>query len=95
MKLNLKTNEMKDRSDTVVVSSPHSQSGVGLLRSIPGRILQAQGSPNLLSFRGRHIGSAEVNDYIDSICIAWRRGVRKVWRLPNTTHSFVATAWNQ
>jgi len=27
------------------------------------------------------------NNYIDSICIAWRRGVRKVWRLPNTTHS--------
>jgi len=27
------------------------------------------------------------DSYIDSICIAWRRGVRKVWRLPNTTHS--------
>jgi len=27
------------------------------------------------------------NSYIDSICIYWRRGVRKVWRLPNTTHS--------
>jgi len=27
------------------------------------------------------------NDYIDSICITWWRGVRKVWRLPKTTHS--------
>jgi len=28
------------------------------------------------------------NSYIDSICIAWRRDVRKVWRLP-TTHSWL------
>ena len=27
------------------------------------------------------------SDHIDSICIAWRRGIRKIWRLPNTTHS--------
>jgi len=27
------------------------------------------------------------NNYIDSICIAWWRGVRKVWHLPNATHS--------
>jgi len=27
------------------------------------------------------------NDIIDSIWIAWRQGVRKVWRLRNTTHS--------
>ena len=27
------------------------------------------------------------SDHIDSICIAWRRGIRQVWRLPNTTHS--------
>jgi len=26
------------------------------------------------------------HDYIDSSCITWRRGVRQVWRLPNTTH---------
>jgi len=26
------------------------------------------------------------NDYIDSICIALWQGVRKAWRLPNTTH---------
>jgi len=25
--------------------------------------------------------------YIESICIAWRKGIRRVWQLPNTTHS--------
>ena len=27
------------------------------------------------------------SDHIDSICITWRRGIKKIWRLPNTTHS--------
>jgi len=34
------------------------------------------------------------NNYIDSIGIAWRRGVRKVWRL-RKHNSLVATSWNQ
>jgi hypothetical protein len=24
---------------------------------------------------------------IEAICIAWRKGIRRIWRLPNTTHS--------
>ena len=38
------------------------------------------------SFYGRepwHI----TNNCIEYICTAWRRGIRQVWRLPNTTHS--------
>jgi hypothetical protein len=27
------------------------------------------------------------NNCIESICTAWRRGIRQVWRVPNTTHS--------
>ena len=24
---------------------------------------------------------------IESICTAWRKGIRRIWHLPNTTHS--------
>ena len=24
---------------------------------------------------------------MESICTAWRRGIRQIWRVPNTTHS--------
>ena len=27
------------------------------------------------------------NNCIENICTAWRRGIRQVWRVPNTTHS--------
>jgi hypothetical protein len=27
------------------------------------------------------------SNHIDSISIAWRRGIRQIWRVPNTAHS--------
>jgi hypothetical protein len=38
------------------------------------------------SFYGAELWDLSSN-HIDSISIAWRRGIRQIWRVPNTTHS--------
>ena len=38
------------------------------------------------SFYGAELWDLSQNN-IESICIAWRKGIRRVWQLPNTTHS--------
>ena len=38
------------------------------------------------SFYGAELWDLSQNS-IESICIAWRKGIRRIWQLPNTTHS--------
>jgi hypothetical protein len=38
------------------------------------------------SFYGAEVWDLSHNG-IEAICIAWRKGIRRIWRLPNTTHS--------
>ena len=38
------------------------------------------------SFYGAEIWDLSHNS-IDSICTAWRKGIRRIWKVPNTTHS--------
>ena len=38
------------------------------------------------SFYGAELWDLSHNE-IEAICIAWRKGIRSIWRLPNTTHS--------
>jgi len=38
------------------------------------------------SFDGAETGDLSQNGR-EAICVAWRKGIRSIWRLPNTTHS--------
>jgi hypothetical protein len=38
------------------------------------------------SFYGAELWDLSQNT-IESICVAWRKGLRRIWQLPNTTHS--------
>jgi len=71
--------------DTVVVSSPDSQSGG--TGSTPGGALNARGSPSLLSFYGLPIRTGF--DWVNGFAPLSRSSLVELWRVMNACHVLV------